>query len=1040
MGKTLAKPLKIYNASAGSGKTYTLVQEYLRIILQDLYPGKFKSILAMTFTNKAANEMKTRIIQALEKLAKPVAIKSDDETKFLLDTAKEQNISPELLEERASVILNEILHHYGAFSIMTLDKFTHKIIRTFARDLNLSMDFDVELDVESLRKNITDLLIDQVGRDNDLTELMLRYANSNLLQDKSWDFSGQVFDFSDLLFKESALKAISLLSKLSPSDFLNLQSDLQKEIAILQNTMEGSAIEACELIRSKGLTLQDFKGKSTNSVYAYFIKVKSGNYVLPSDTLAKYVAANEWAEPKSHAKNEIINLAPLLKKYLDQVCNGIEKSKEKFTLSQEILKNINNLSLLNHLMKLAEELKAEQNILLISDFYKKIAEVIMDEKVPFLYERMGVRYEHFLLDEFQDTSRLQWINMVPLIHNSLAAGNTNLIVGDGKQAIYRWRNGEVEQFTMLPNKIFNPENIASLHDAEELFQSSGEIKNLDKNYRSAPEIVHFNNTLFNILAKNLSPGLVSIYETVKQIPVKKHAGFVEVFLKDKLTIDEQFGYIHENINRCLNAGWRWKDICVLVRRNDQGADVAAFLTNLGMKVISPDSLFISKDQQVKFIFNLMCSAAMPYDRNYKIKTLEHYATLFTGQQPGIIMDKYRSLINSQDIESIFRQESYSIEKYTSFENLFDYALHLVHSFNLDEEKNPYIQFFLEEIHEFEKRHNTGIRDFAEWFTEKGKSKSIVSPEGANAIQVMTIHRAKGLEFPVVICPFFDWSPKLENQVSWIEDESSTLPAFFLKMNSSVKETKYKTVYESESAKLDFDNLNLIYVALTRPECALFISGDSSKSRSIAKDWLKTALNELQWALSENDRLSTGELKKTDEHKKKTANAYSITEKYETLDKLKFSFKSAENWSVEQLDEKRKFGSELHLILSRLNNEEEQQNTIDYLLKKGMISSENKKSLEAAVKDLFRDERFKSYFVPEAVNEKAMVNEKGQKLIPDKLIFYQHEVVVVDFKTGLEKDQYLGQVRDYVQTIQRMGYPNVRGEIYYVHDKTVIEVR
>jgi ATP-dependent exoDNAse (exonuclease V) beta subunit len=446
------KPLKIVNASAGSGKTYTLVQEYLRIVLHDRNPFKFKSVLAMTFTNKAANEMKSRILDGLIQLSKNQHEKNESDFRFLNDTAKNLKIDPNLVEERAGAIVNQILHNYSAFSIMTIDKFTHRIIRTFAKDLNISVDFDVELDIKTLRKNVTDLLFDQIGRDQDLTNLMMRYARTNLNLDKSWDFSGQVFEFSDLLFKEDALKAIALLRKLSSDDFLKIQEDLQEENARISKSIQTAAVEALDLISSRGLDQDDFHSKSTGIV-PFFLRVANGRMEAASKTLKKLVENNTWAQASSSNKHVVNEIAPLLEKYFYQIDNLIEGAVKKYKLNQEILANLNNLSLLNHLLLLVDGIKEEQNILLISDFYKKISEIIIHEKTPFIYERMGNRYEHFLLDEFQDTSHLQWINMIPLIHNSLASGYTNLIVGDGKQAIYRWRNGEVEQFTNLPERI-----------------------------------------------------------------------------------------------------------------------------------------------------------------------------------------------------------------------------------------------------------------------------------------------------------------------------------------------------------------------------------------------------------------------------------------------------------------------------------------------------------------------------------------------------------------------------------------------------------
>jgi ATP-dependent exoDNAse (exonuclease V) beta subunit len=1036
--KDLDKPLKIVNASAGSGKTYTLVQEYLRIILHDKNPFKFRTILAMTFTNKAANEMKSRILDGLIQLAKPEYEKGEKEFRFLKDTAKNLGIAPKIVEERAQKIRNQILHNYSAFSVMTIDKFTHRIIRTFAKDLNISVDFDVELDIKTLRKNVTDLLFDQIGRNDDLTNLMMRYARTNLNQDKSWNFSAQVYDFSDLLFKEDAIKSIGLLRKLSSEDFLKVQEELQQENAKITASIERNAIEALDLVKSKGLTSDDFQGKST-SILAFFKRISKGVYDKASDTIYKNVRENKWAHPQSTNRGAVEQIAPLLEQYFSQVDQLLEGAQKKLILNKEVLKNLNNLSLLNHLLTLVEGIKEEQNILLISDFYKKISEIIVNEKIPFIYERMGNRYEHFLLDEFQDTSHLQWINMIPLIHNSLAAGNTNLIVGDGKQAIYRWRSGEVEQFTNLPDRIYNPENIASLKEAEKQFKESGVLERLDKNFRSAPEIVNFNNKLFSELGQKLAPGIEYIYKNSEQQATKKFSGYVEAFVKDALEDEEQLEYIYEVIQRSQAKGFQWKDICILVRTNRNGSRIADFLSRKSVKVISPDSLFIGKDQHVKFIFNLICSSAVSADRNFKIKTLEHFSSLILKTDPGVLIEKIRPNLNNWTIEEIFATLQIELKNYTAFDNLFEYGAYLVNTFQLDLLYNPYLQFFLEEIHLFEKRNNSNIRDFMDWFNNKGAERSIVSPEGADAVQVMTIFKAKGLEFPVVICPFFDWKMDLHKQISWVENEEEGLPAYFVNMTKDIKSTTLSPVFNAEEAKFFLDQMNLLYVAFTRPEVALFVSANSKISPSPASIWLKDYFSSQGWESTGNDRVFTGIFELPELEQNPTAPSFTIDADFPKLSRPQLSFKSAENWNIDDLDEKRLFGSRLHLVLSKLSRREDLAHELERCFRKGLIEETDVPLIRTKIELLFADKGFADYFAAKSFNEKVIVDVKGKKHIPDKIILIGDEMLVVDFKTGQAQPGHSKQVEVYLQLLQDMGYQKVRGEIYYTETGEITKV-
>lgn len=1038
------KPLKIYNASAGSGKTYTLVQEYLRIILHDKDALKFRSILAMTFTNKAANEMKTRVLEALINLSIPPNKKTKTHLNFLNDTAKNINIDSKLIEQRAVKILNKILHNYSSFSIMTIDKFTHKIIRTFAKDLGISIDFDVEMDIQSLRRNITDLLFEKIGRNSELTGLMKQYATDNLNEDKTWNFSRQLYDFSDLLFKEDAFKSIALLKDLKQKDFSEIKDEIRTENIKIENHLKNLATAAVDLINSKHLEADDFQGKG-NSIVKYFTKISAGNFEeskgMPtpaSKTIIKNVADNKWGHPKSPNKADADNIGDLLGKHFEQIEDAYLTGIPKLKLNKEIYKNLNNLSLLNHLLKIVDEVKEDENILLMTDFYKKISDIIAKEPVPFIYERLGIRYQHFLLDEFQDTSHLQWVNMIPLVHNSLASGETNLIVGDGKQAIYRWRNGEVEQFTKLPNQIHNPDNIESLNEAEYLFKEMGEKISLDNNFRSSKEVVTFNNTLFKNLANSLSANLKYIYDDVAQNPIKKHKGYVNAYLEAKLTDDEQLDYVLKSIQKSLAAGFELNDICLIVRNNKSGSVLANFLTENNITVISPDSLFIGKDRSVKFLFHLMNSIIQAKDSNYKIKAIEHFASLIAVPATKLIQNN-EEFIKTNTIIDYFKTHSISITQPDTFHNLYEFVESLVEIFNLSPSDNPFLQFFMEMVHQYETKNNSNIRDFLTWYKDKGVKESIVSPEGANAIQIMTIHKSKGLQFPVVICPFFDWKLDVSRQISWIDNVGGKLPAYFVKMSKAVKNSELSNLYEEEEGKYFLDQLNLLYVAFTRPETALFISGSTSVA-SPSKNWLEPFFSKSDLFTLKGKHYEFGALElNTDKDEDDINPNYNLVYLDQKMNKPELSYKSGEEWDVNDIDEKRNFGTLVHLVLSKIENLEHLGETLNILIKKGSVTQEKAKDINLYITELFNNVHFKNYFDSshQVLNEKEIITPKGMKLIPDKIIITNSETIVVDFKTGQATDKHKKQVTDYVKLLKNMNFKNVRGELFYTEDLEVI---
>jgi ATP-dependent exoDNAse (exonuclease V) beta subunit len=1038
------KSLLVYNASAGSGKTYTLVKEYLRIILRNKNGDNFKRVLAMTFTNKAANEMKERVLDKLIQLSKAAIKKTEADLKEAQNFAKDFGCGVDDLTTRAENALNSILHNYGMFSVMTIDKFTHKVIRTFSKELGLSLDFDVELDVSTLRKNVTDLLFDKIGRDGDLTNLMVQYANANLQDEKSWNFKEELFKFSDALFKEDAISAIQKLKGLESKDFIQIRKDITEEQRKIEQKQLKPASDAIALIKHNGLVVDDFQGKS-NSVLAFFEKMAAGeikfpNYKKgekqPSNTIRKNALEGKWGHKDSSNKGLVDSLAPELENYLNQLIHFWDDLIPTYVLNQEILKNLNNLSLMNHMLTITEQIKKEENMLLISDFYKKISEIIIEEPVPFIYERLGVRYEHFLLDEFQDTSNLQWINLVPLVHNSLASKNTNLIVGDGKQAIYRWRNGEVEQFINLPERIENPDNIESLAEAEVTFKNEGKKIALESNYRSAPEIVNFNNAFFEHAVQQIGSDYIKkIYEGGSQKVEKEFKGYVEIKTDTDFDKDLQNEYCKDAVERVLEQGYDLKDICFLVRRNKDGSTIAKYLSEQGYPIISKDSLFVGKDVHVKFLSGLLASIVAPKNRNYKKKCLEHYISIFLKDAPA---EEQSTLLNEPaEIRSVFKEIGIEILPHEEFQSFYEYVEFLVEQFKLEISENAYLQYFLEQVHQFEKHSSTNIRAFIDWFSAKGSEASISSPEGANAIQVMSIHKAKGLQFPIVICPYFDWDMQKNKSNVWIEDKKDFLPAYFLKPSSKTLITKHKEKLEEEDTRVSLDQLNMIYVALTRPETALFICGDAKKTGTTpTKTFIEPFFDAgtITFQSTEEFRYYGALEKKL--AKDDSANAeYHIEFPKHRMDRTKFSLKGDWEISFEELDNKRKYGTELHLILSKISQAADLVAVLTASLHKGLISPENMPRLNEDVLRLFKDAHFNTYFTEgRAENERPIIDTEGRVQIPDRVIYKENEVIVVDFKSGeAHEAKYEKQLSDYILLLQDIGFSNVRGELFYTEN-------
>lgn len=1026
----MKKVLKIYNASAGSGKTYTLVKEYLRLVLQPNRPESyFGSILAMTFTNKAAAEMKHRIIQALKDLSQPESEKSKNQRQLLKDYSKDFNLDPLFIEEKAGKVLHKILHRYSFFSVMTLDKFTHKIIRTFAKDLNLSLDFDVELDDESLRHDATELLIAKIGKDPEITRLLFKYAESNLLEDKSWDFTRSLAEFSKELFKEDANVAINKLKEVSPTTFLEIGKNLRAENAIIENTIQTWAKEALDLIRSKGLEVEDFSYKSTGLI-GYFRKLLS-ELEKPSKRPIDLVEKEIIFDKKSPNYSVGLDIQPLLIAYFNQIREYLNQHWSDYQIHGNLVKEMNNLSLLGHVMKMVEELKEEQNILLISDFYKRISEVIQNEPVPFIYERLGVRYKHFLLDEFQDTSHLQWVNVVPLIHNSIAVENENLIVGDGKQAIYRWRNGEVEQFVNLPEEIFNPYEIASLKEAEYQFKAAGQKENLKYNFRSARTIVEFNNAIFEALVADGDENVKKIYKGLHQEPVKEFDGFISAKFEEELEEEEELNVLLNQIKEAEKKGFQWSDVAILVRKNSVGKKIAEFLVKKGYNIVSPDSLYVDTNEEVKFIIATLKLLKRPRYRNAKIQFIEKLARTILKIHPLEILHSYQEDVQQLNASQLVKKIGFNLPEVSQSLNLYDLVQSIMEEFQV--KPNAFTSFFLNIIYQFERKNGNDLREFIAWYVRKGFKQSVSVPEGQNAIQVMTIHKSKGLQFPVVMMPFFKYSDGKKNNVIWVEEERAGLPAFFFKQKDDYNETDLVNLNQQEKNKQFQDDLNLIYVAFTRAERALMISGKINKKGNLVSNFIK----EYEGVKENNGRLEIGKLTYEFEEKEETK-LWPINHDISRrpLPEMHLS-EYTEGTDLVAEEQKRVYGAQLHHVLAQLSTLDHATQVLDRLLKKGEIKAENYTPIKEALEQLQEDPNFLKYFNSgTAVNEKVIIDELGNSHIPDRIIFGENQTLVVDFKTGHPMKSHFKQVRNYMDLLEAMGFKNVKGELYYTADNSV----
>ncbi|HEY1038948.1 MAG TPA: UvrD-helicase domain-containing protein [Bacteroidia bacterium] len=1040
----------IYKSSAGSGKTFTLVKEYLKIALADTQdpPFLYKRILAITFTNKAAAEMKDRVLKALKDLSE----NRNETLKGIL--CKELNIESDLLQKRAHKLLFEILHNYGNFSISTIDSFTHTIIRNFSHDLKLPVNFDIETDEREIIAKCTDQLISRIGVDEEVTKLILEFSKSKTDEQKSWQVDQEIRGFAEKILQNSDIEKTSILRELSIADFKEIRKEFTAENKKLEAELKEIGNAFFLLIKKNNIPDSGFY-YGAKGVPGYFKKLSEERFDeegLVNSYINAALHEDKWYGPKTDesiksaidsAKRDILSL-------FHRAQNLVEENLGKYIIRRSILRDLYSLSLINEIEKLIQVFKEEENVLFISEFNQRIAEIISTEPVPFIYEKIGERYKHFLLDEFQDTSVTQWQNLLPLLDNSLAEGNFNLIVGDGKQSIYRWRGGEAEQFDALPELPLIKDSL-NKDFWEESLQRNADVRQLEYNYRSLKNVVGFNNDFFEWISKtHLHETWQKIYSTVNQKAQEKATGGLVTidFLKQDTEDDGELTHTLQYIEQSLSKGYKYKEIVYIVRFNYEGNKVADFLTENGIPVISSDSLLLKNCKEVAFLIDTFTFLSHP-DNAVCASSIVNFLCdehILNKQNKNEYLLKLNTGNLGRSFEELMQQEGIAF-KALDFVTLplLECSIQLINLFRLKNNKN-YLQFFLDEIIAFTAYNTNSINAFLEWWDKKQKNASLKIPEGSNAVRIMTIHKSKGLEFPVVIMPFCNWKYEQGDYI-WIEPEEG-LPVALVKTTKEMTRTAFSDQYDAEKQKQLLDNVNLLYVAFTRAANHLhIISKEPKKGASSVYSFIRIFASQ-KYNLPESEQhLEIGEATENHHIEKKTATyAYqfdlnnwnrviSIKSNYESSGKKQETENNASVGSAH-----REHGILIHYILSKVKNNKDVENAIQLSVTEGLLNSSEASQMQKEIIDIISATSIQPFFADDLniANEIEILSKEGKVLRPDRLIFEDNLVRIVDFKTGKHSDTYIEQLDTYERALNDMGY-TCRKYLLYLNERKVMEV-
>ncbi|MFN7013818.1 MAG: UvrD-helicase domain-containing protein, partial [Bacteroidia bacterium] len=732
---------------------------------------------------------------------------------------------------------------------------------------------------------------------------------------------------------------------------------------------------------------------------------------------------------------------------------------------EDLLKNIHSMALIQELENILTQIKSEQNILPIAEFNKRISEIVQHESAPFIYERIGEKYHHFLIDEFQDTSVMQWQNLLPLIHNSLSSGYFNMIVGDGKQSIYRWRGGEVEQFSHLP-KIFSKEPLTEiLKERQQTLEHSFKEKVLKINWRSKKEIVQFNNKIFRFLSDNYLDEFASIYKNLEQEYNEEISGgwiTCDIIKTDKKTSSENeeeenfdktekaLALTLQYIRKHIEMGYKQRDICVLCRKNKEGQLVADYLIKNDLNVISPDSLLLAYNPHVQLIIYALSYAMFPDNKVAQVKILE-YLIEHNFINHSLPEELYLQISTGEkNVELILKSFGLNFSKrIIVHQSLFDAVECIIRLFKLNESPNPYIQFFLNAVFEFSTKKNSSIPVFLEWFESNSDKLSIIVPEGSDAIQIMTIHKSKGLEFPVVIMPFTNEFIKVSNSVLWVDVPSEFGLNFPVGLISSSKAKEINNPFAKEKLyekkKTNLDIINLLYVAFTRAFDALHLVFYQENTKSNTFSWFHKYFAENVKDYSQ-DQLSfeisplTKGLKPHHKDVKENVRFEKIISS-PWYEKLQISLSAPQVWNIDNPEQASEYGKQLHEIISAINTENDLDDVLHKFVFEGNITEEVAEKIKNEVKQIVLHPLLNKYFTNEyfSINEVEIIDKNGQTYRPDKIFIKNNNATILDFKTGIKSASHKSQIVHYAQLLQELGLNVTEKYLCYTQTTEVINV-
>lgn len=1057
--------LTIYNASAGSGKTFSLAGIYLGRLFESRY--SYRKILAVTFTNKATAEMKSRILDNLDNLA------SGKKSEYLNDLVRKTGKPEKWIREEADNILNAILHDFSRFSVSTIDSFFQKILRAFTREVGLGTGFNIEIDHSTVLSTAISETLASASENDQLRSWLGDFVKSNIDDEKGWNLKAEILKLAGELFKED-FKTLdpSEKEKIGDKDYLaGFIREMKEIIFSFENRLIAYGRAASVIYSEHGLSEDMFyqKGKG---VPLFIRKLTEGDIKGPNNYV-RLICDDppKWCTGK---------MSPMLAAALQ---NGLEKTIKDaisffdsnilyYKSAEALVSNIFSLGILSDILRKIHEITTEENTFLLSDAGEMIFRIIGNDQAPFIYEKVGNRYESYMIDEFQDTSKIQWKNFNSLILNSISEGSDNLVVGDIKQSIYRWRNSNWRILDGL------------------LKQTDGKrILNVDlrTNWRSRRDIIRFNNSLFSVIPKQIDEEFTGydsdssfsgLFASVEQVdPGIKDGGYVRLKFvpgtEDSDWDEEVMKELPLLIEKLQDNGFKPSDIGIIVRDNREGALVLQSVTDY--------SNSCGEEKKKKYSYNIVSSDSLLLVRSYAVNFLISAFSVLCDQgdmiNRAVMLRSYLLAMGKPNPEKVSLQNNDMILSAgqhfpEGFDDFFSSLLHLplfeiterlTGFFHLGEVASnvPYLSSFQDLILNFSRNKDSDIQSFLEWWETDGRKKSVVLSDRQDSMRVLTIHKSKGLEFNAVILPFLSWSMdhKPFNQpVLWVKP---SVPPF----NSiGIAPVRYRNDLAGSIFAKDFfeekyssylDNLNLLYVSLTRAKDVIYAfapldPGNNGSVASVIRKAIVGAespenenkINLLKYFDTDTFTFEYGviPLKEPAAPKEETiiSNSYVVSD---TMDSLRLKL-HGENYLTDSgtlIREKVNYGKLMHEVFQEIITADDVPASVAKLVLQGKIPEGNAQSLTDKVQSLLEDPRVSVWFRPgnKVLNETGILLPSSETKRPDRVIISGGKTIVIDFKFGEESQQHKRQIDQYRILLSEMGHENIESYIWYVDKNKII---